>query len=74
MSYSIDKLDINLHIKGSNNFNIDVSKKEREEFAKYRKKIQNIPEDMTLEDTPWGIIEPTKSKNPFTTTPAIRHF
>ena len=60
---SIDKLDINLHIKGSNNFNIDVSKKEREEFAKYRKKIQSIPEDMTLEDTPWGIIEPTKSKS-----------
>jgi len=60
---SFDKLDINLHIKGTNNFNMDISKKEREEFAKYRKKIQTIPEDMTQEDKPWGIIEPTKSKS-----------
>lgn len=59
---SIEKLDINLHIKGTDTYNLGVTKRERDEFAKSRIKKIGVPEDMTLEVIPWGIIEPHKMK------------
>lgn len=59
---SIEKLDINLHVKGTDTYNLGVTKRERDEFAKSRVKKDGVPEDMTLETIPWGIIEPHKMK------------
>jgi hypothetical protein len=59
---SIEKLDINLHVKGTDTYNLGVTKRERDEFAKSRVKKDGVPEDMTLEVIPWGIIEPHKMK------------
>ena len=61
----IDKLDINLHIKDTNIFNADISKRERDELAKMRKPALVIPKNMTLEEMPWGFIEPSKNKDNF---------
>jgi len=61
----IDDLDINLHVKDTDVFNMDVTKRERDEFAKMRKKTSNIPDDMTLEKMPWGFIEPAKNKEEY---------
>jgi hypothetical protein len=60
---SIEKLDINLHVKGTDTYNLGVTKRERDEFAKSRIIKDNIPVDMTLEKIPWGIIEPHKVKD-----------
>jgi hypothetical protein len=60
--HDIAKLDINLHIKGTDTYNLGVTKRERDEFAKSRIKKASIPADMTLEKIPWGIIEPHKLK------------
>ena len=57
-----DNLDINLHIKGTDIYNSGVSKRERDEFFKSRSIRNTIPVDMTVEKTPWGIIEPFKGK------------
>ena len=62
---TIDKLDINLHVKDTDIFNMDLSKRERDEFAKMRKSALSIPNDMTLEEMPWGFIEPSKNKEFF---------
>jgi hypothetical protein len=59
---TIDKLDINLHIKGTDTYNLGLTKRERDEFAKSRIKKDGVPADMTLELMPWGIIEPHKMK------------
>ena len=61
----MDKLDINLHVKDTDVFNADVSKRERDEFAKMRKSALAIPSDMTLEEMPWGFMEPSKNKDNF---------
>ena len=60
-----DKLDINMHTKGTNIFNVDLTKRERDELFKSRKKSINIPDDMTKEDMPWGTIESFKNKDNF---------
>ena len=62
---AMDKLDINLHVKDTDVFNADVSKRERDEFAKMRKSQLVIPTDMTLEEMPWGFMEPSKNKDIF---------
>jgi hypothetical protein len=62
---TMDKLDINLHVKDTDVFNADVSKRERDEFAKMRKSPLAIPNDMTLEEMPWGFMEPSKNKDNF---------
>jgi hypothetical protein len=60
--HSLEKLDINLHVKGTDTYNLGVTKRERDEFAKSRIKKGGVPADMTLEKIPWGIIEPHKLK------------
>jgi hypothetical protein len=60
---NIDKLDINLHVKDTDVFNMDITKRERDEFAKTRKIPNNLPQDISLEEMPWGFLEPFKIKN-----------
>ena len=62
---NMDKLDINLHVKDTDVFNMDITKRERDEFAKMRKIPYNLPTDMSLEEMPWGFLEPSKSKDTF---------
>jgi hypothetical protein len=63
--YKFDKLDINMHTKDTNIFNVDLSKRERDELLKSRKVANTIPADMAKEEIPWGSIEPFKSKDTF---------
>ena len=60
----MDKLDINLHVKDTDVFNTDVSKKEMN-LLKMRKSALAIPSYMTLEEMPWGFMEPSKNKDNF---------
>ena len=62
---NIDNLDINLHVKDTDVFNMDITKRERDEFAKMRKIPYNLPTDMSLEEMPWGFLEPFKNKDTF---------
>ena len=61
----MDNLDINLHVKDTDVFNMDITKRERDEFAKMRKIATNLPQDMSLEEMPWGFLEPFKNKDTF---------
>jgi hypothetical protein len=55
-------IDVNLHVKGTDIYNIGVTKREKDELINSRVLRNNIPDDMTLETIPYGIIEPFKNK------------
>jgi hypothetical protein len=55
----IKNLDISLYNNVEKRWSESLTITEQKEFAKYRNsKITVIPENMELEDMPWGIIEP----------------
>lgn len=55
----IKNLDISLYNNVEKRWIESLTITEQKEFAKYRNsKISTIPENMELEDMPWGIIEP----------------
>jgi hypothetical protein len=55
----IKNLDISLYNNAEKRWSESLTITEQKEFAKYRNsKITVIPENMELEEMPWGIIEP----------------